>query len=183
MIEQARQRFAGPGFAGDFRVQDMAELDLGRQFDVVLCLFDSIGYTQTNERLQSFLKRVRDHLRPGAVFAFEFWHAAAMLGGFDPVRVRRFASDAGDVVRISETSLRAAEQLSDVRYTVFEPSGDGRYVQFEETQTNRYFLLPEMEMHLTAAGLTAESWFAGYEAGAPVTSDTWHVVCVARRSS
>lgn len=182
MIEQARRRFENSAVSAEFEVQDMVALDLGRQFDAVLCLFDSIGYTQTNEHLQSFLIRVRDHLRPDGVFAFEFWHAAAMLRSFEPARVRRFASEAGDVVRISETSLRPAEQLSDVRYTVFEPVGDNRYVQFCETQTNRYFLIPEMERHLASAELSAQHWFAGYREAGEVSTDTWHVVCLARRA-
>src|SRR6185369_14765987 len=39
-----------------FHHADMADFDLGRRFDVVACLFSSIAYVGTIERLQSAVK-------------------------------------------------------------------------------------------------------------------------------
>ncbi len=36
-----------------FHQADMAEFDLGKQFDVVTCLFSSIGYVKTKARLRA----------------------------------------------------------------------------------------------------------------------------------
>src|SRR5262245_34825049 len=47
MLRIARRRCKGVSFAR----ADMVDLDLRRQFDVVLCLFSSIGYVRTRARL------------------------------------------------------------------------------------------------------------------------------------
>jgi SAM-dependent methyltransferase len=91
MLAQARQKAKEKNSQIEFRQQDMRILDLPeRPFDVTICLFDSIGYVATNENILRVLRGVHSHLRPGGIFIFEFWHAAAMLKNYDPVRVKRW---------------------------------------------------------------------------------------------
>ena len=52
---------------------DMADFDLGRRFDAVLCMFSSIGYVRTEERLRSAAAAMVRHLAPGGVVAIEPW--------------------------------------------------------------------------------------------------------------
>jgi SAM-dependent methyltransferase len=153
----------------------------GIEFDAVYALFDSIGYVQTNEAIAEVLRGVRDALMPGGLFVFEFWHAAAMLREFDPLRVRRWTTDEGEVVRISRTTLDVPRQLSHVAYEITELRRDGTYSRIEEMQTNRYFLVQEMAAFVAAAGLDAVAWFAGFSRDSAIDERTWHVVAVARR--
>ena len=46
-------------------VADMTAFDLGRRFDVVTCLFSSIGYVGTVERLDQAIATMAAHLEPG----------------------------------------------------------------------------------------------------------------------
>src|SRR5262245_36976961 len=39
-----------------FHQGDMTDFNLGRQFDVIVCLFSSIGYAKTKSRLQKAIK-------------------------------------------------------------------------------------------------------------------------------
>lgn len=50
---------------------DMASFSLGRRFDVVLCIFDSINHLLTLEDWRSFLECVHDHLSEGGLFLFD----------------------------------------------------------------------------------------------------------------
>ena len=52
---------------------DMADFTLGDKFDVITCLFSSIGYVRTKERLASTLRSMKLHLRPGGVILLEPW--------------------------------------------------------------------------------------------------------------
>jgi SAM-dependent methyltransferase len=63
MLALARERF--PDVV--FHLGDMVDFDLGRQFDVVTCLFSSIGYTRTVPRLRQAIGTLARHLRPGGV--------------------------------------------------------------------------------------------------------------------
>lgn len=182
MIERARQKAVDRQSRIEFHVADMRSLDLPRRdFDAAICLFDGIGYVQTNESIRTVLRNVREHLRPDGVFLFEFWHAAAMLRGYEPHRVRRFPAGDGEIVRTSETTLDCAAQLAHVKYTIEERHGDGTSATIEETQTNRYFLVQEMAGYLTAVGLEPLAWHAGFDRSAAITPDTWHIVGIARR--
>jgi SAM-dependent methyltransferase len=173
MLNRAR----GKSAAVDFRQQDMSRLDLPeRPFDAAVCLFDSLGYLQTNEAILATLVRVREHLRPGAPFVVEVWHAAAMLRGFDPVRVRSWSSPLGEIVRISETKLRAERALAEVRYTIFDPQPGGTHQLVRETHVNRYFLCEEVRALAQQAGFESVELFAGFDRQRAIDGDTWHVV-------
>src|SRR4051794_2414092 len=71
MLEIARARH--PGVA--FHHGDMLDFDLGRQFDVVVCLFSSIGYMRTAPRLAQAIATMARHVRPGGVLVVEPYFA------------------------------------------------------------------------------------------------------------
>lgn len=56
-----------------FHEADMTDFDLGRQFDVITCMFSSIAYVVTPERLRQTLERFAAHLVPGGVVIIEPW--------------------------------------------------------------------------------------------------------------
>jgi SAM-dependent methyltransferase len=182
MLAIARKKARQFSSKVDFRVQDMTQLaDPDYPFDAVICLFDAIGYVATNERVSRVLQGVYRQLRAEGLFIFEFWHAAAMLRSYDPVRVRRWDTDQGELLRISETNLNCADQLSHVTYSVYELHRDGAYRTLTETQVNRYFLVQEMSYWLTSSGFTPVKWFAGFSDNEIINEETWHVVAVAHR--
>jgi SAM-dependent methyltransferase len=181
MLERARQKAANSHV--EFQLQDMTQLEVnGAPFDAAYCLFDAIGYVGTNEALAKVFRGVHKHLRNDGLFIFEFWHAAAMLRHYDPVRVRRWQQDDSLILRISETSLDYAKQLSSVSYSIYELKNDGTYSSLTETQTNRYFLVQEMAAWLMTNGFTPLKWFAGFTNSETISDETWHIVAVARRS-
>ena len=182
MLRRARQKAAEKHSRVEFQLQDMTDLAVSTEmFDAVICLFDAIGYVRTNEALAKTFHGVHKHLRPNGLFIFEFWHAAAMLRHYDPVRVRRWKTDRSHVLRISETTLDAANQLSSVAYSIYELNDDGTYSNLNETQVNRYFLLQEMAAWLSSTGFEPVKWFAGFTDNEIIDDETWHIVAVARR--
>ena len=56
-----------------FHQGDMTDFDLGRQFDMIVCLFSSIGYVRTKSRLQKAIKTMSGHLLRGGVLLIEPW--------------------------------------------------------------------------------------------------------------
>ena len=183
MLACAREKAQKVNSCVEFRQQDMRTLDVPeRPFDIIICLFDSIGYVATNENISHVLCSVHDHLAPGGLFIFEFWHAGAMLRGYDPVRVRRFKTSVGEIERISETRIDYKEQLCHVLYTVNEMNSNGRYQTLQEMQINRFFLVQEMDFFLTQAGLTPLKWFAGFRDDEEINDTAWHIAAVAQKA-
>jgi SAM-dependent methyltransferase len=69
LLTIARERC--PGIR--FHEADMTRFDLGEKFDVVACLFSSIGYVQTKEKLRESIKAMAMHLQPGGLLIIEPW--------------------------------------------------------------------------------------------------------------
>ncbi|HLZ14567.1 MAG TPA: class I SAM-dependent methyltransferase [Candidatus Saccharimonadales bacterium] len=51
---------------------DMSNFNLGKQFDVVICVFDSINHLEAFEGWQAVFKHASDHLTKGGLFIFDF---------------------------------------------------------------------------------------------------------------
>jgi SAM-dependent methyltransferase len=52
---------------------DMTSFNLGRTFDVVTCLFSSIGYARTDAALRAAIEGMARHVAPGGLLVVEPW--------------------------------------------------------------------------------------------------------------
>ena len=71
MLKAARRKF--PGVA--FHHANMLDFKMRRKFDVITCLFSSIGYVKTVARLNQAIANMSRHLQPGGVLIVEPWFA------------------------------------------------------------------------------------------------------------
>lgn len=182
MLRVARARAASAGSRVQFRCLDMQQIgpDLNG-FDAAICLFDSLGYVRSNDAITATLRGVARALRNDGLFLCELWHAGAMLRGFDPVRVRRWPSPAGELLRVSETSIDCQQQLATVSYDLLELRNDGTYSRIREAQVNRFFLVQEVRALLAGAGLEPLRFLAGFSDSERIDDETWHLVAIARK--
>jgi ubiquinone/menaquinone biosynthesis C-methylase UbiE len=56
-----------------FEVADMLEFDLRQHFDIVTCLFSSIGYVKSVGKLRKAFANMARHLEPGGLLIVEPW--------------------------------------------------------------------------------------------------------------
>ena len=181
LLERAHTNAEAAGIDLRLYEQDMRTLDLGgERFDAVTCLFDSIGYPQTDEGVVAALRGGRDHLVPGGVLAVEFLHAPAMIRGYDPIKVRTWdLPGGGELLRVSRTELDLERSVMHVAYDLLELAAEGTYERAREAQANRYFTVSEMRGLLRAAGLAERDFVAAYATDPAITADTWHVLALA----
>lgn len=105
-----------------FHQADMAQFELGKQFDAITCLFSSIGYVKTKQRLESAVQTMARHLLPGGVLIVEPWFTP---GQWKPGRVSALIVDQPDL-KISRINISEAEGLLSFfvfHYTVGTPQG------------------------------------------------------------
>jgi SAM-dependent methyltransferase len=181
LLSVARRSAAASGSQVQFELQDMRTLDLAtKDFDAAYCLFDSIGYVQTNQAIKETVERVHGHLKKSGLFVFEFWHASAMLRNYEPRRERTWQFGESKLTRVSSTELDVQHQLARVSYTFEEIQPDGTRLTLEEMQVNRYFLVQEMALFIAESGFSPLEWAPAYAGGA-IDADTWHILCVAQK--
>jgi ubiquinone/menaquinone biosynthesis C-methylase UbiE len=105
-----------------FHRADMVEFDLGREFDVVVCLFSSIGYVRTEPRLQQALRSMCRHTRPGGLVIVEPWLRPET---YRPGLVAAVFVDRPDL-KIARMNVARAEggiSVLDFHYLVATPRG------------------------------------------------------------
>lgn len=72
MIAKAREKNKSWRCNVDFRVMDFLDIRLDRTFDIVFCVFDSVNYIHSSQKVLRFLKEVRKVLAPGGLLIFDF---------------------------------------------------------------------------------------------------------------
>lgn len=69
LLEIARQKSPN----ARFEIADMTNFQLGKQYDIVMCLFSAIGYVKTLENVRKTLQCFRNHLSPNGSIIIEPW--------------------------------------------------------------------------------------------------------------
>lgn len=137
--------------AGRFIVADMSEFALRTRYDALICLFSSIGYLKTKERVEQALRCFRHHLRPGSVVLVEPWFAPGELQhGY---RTQHTGEGPGVTVRRDSTTLiegRVSRLLFE--YTIQMRAGIRHSTEVHELGL---FTVDEMLGLFAAAGLRA----------------------------
>ena len=137
---------------GHYSVADMRSFQLAKRYDVVQCLFSSIGYLLTPEDIIAALKCFRAHLAPGGVILVEPWLAPSV---FKPGNPSMITVDRPDlkVCRMSVSSRDG--DISIIHFHYLMGTADG--VRHEE-EIHRLALIPTetMSRYFHAAGLRCE---------------------------
>jgi SAM-dependent methyltransferase len=117
-IRIARQK--NPG--GSFFEADMLSFDLGRRYDVVMCLFSSIAYVKTLAKVRSALENFRRHLAPRGVVLVEPWFGP---GQWHPGSVHMRTAEAEDikVCRMSYSSVSGRVSVLEFHYLIGGAAG------------------------------------------------------------
>jgi SAM-dependent methyltransferase len=152
---------------------DMRDLDLGGRFDVVTCLFSSIGYLATPEELRAGCAALARHLHPGGVLVVEPWlspgvwidgHVAADSGTADGLAVAR-ASRCYRRGRVSGIDMQWLIATSERVDHIVETHEMGLYepVDYEDALAAAGLV----DIELDPAGITGRGLWVATQPGAP----------------
>jgi SAM-dependent methyltransferase len=117
--------------SGEFFRGDMASFDLGRCYDAVLCLFSSIGYVRTPERLLSAARSLHRHLVPGGLALVEPWFAPDRFSG-GTVYLHTVDREDLKICRVSRSEVRGRVSWLEFQYLVADPHGIRHLVEEHE---------------------------------------------------
>jgi SAM-dependent methyltransferase len=148
MLAVARERLPDV----TFHETDMSSFDLGKRFDAVVCMFSSIGYARTEERLREAVAAMARHLETGGVLVVEPWLTPEVWT--DRLVGSVFVQEPElKVARINVGNRRDNISFIDFHYLVGTPDGVEHFTELHELG------LFTVEQHLaafSAVGLDAD---------------------------
>jgi len=162
LLEVARQR--NPGVL--FHQADMIHFELGKRFDVVTCLFSSIGYVRTIENLRRAVNCMAQHVMPGGVVIIEPWFTP------DTWRPRTVHAQFVDepelkIARINTSYVEGRLSYFDLHYLIGTPEGTEHFVEhhemglFEQDEMVAAFEGAGLAVSYDSEGLTGRGLYIG----------------------
>jgi SAM-dependent methyltransferase len=145
MVRLASERFP----AIRFHRGDMIDFDLGRHFDVVTCLFSSIGYVKTAERMRAAIANLARHVCPGGVLIVEPWLTPE---GYREGHLHGLFIDRPDIkiARMNLSEVRDGLSILNLHHMVGKPD---RIEYFTERHELGLFTTEQYRDAFVAAGL------------------------------
>jgi len=122
MLGVARKNIKGV----TFRQADMVKLNLDREFDIVVCLFSSIGYVKTYPNLKKTLFNFARHLKKGGVVIIEPWFTKPTYKVGSP-HLTTYGDDNIKIARESVSRVRGDISIMDMHYLVAERGKDVKH--------------------------------------------------------
>lgn len=158
MIEYAANKARSQKLDVDFRVQDAAELRLGKRFDLVISLFDSLNYILDASALQNAFYRVCEHLHPGGLFVFDMNTELALAGRFFD---QNNLGSGAPVIYEWRSTYDPEARICTVRMSfIYRRRGEEKHVRIVHYQ--RAYGIDEIADMLRRAGLDVLSVYNGY---------------------
>jgi SAM-dependent methyltransferase len=180
MLEEAIRKARSRKLNIDFRVADMRSLKLGRRFDICICMFASIDYLLSYRDLRETFLSIKNHLRKGGLFIFDFWSGTAVLTTHPTDRIKTARSGAIEVIRVAQSVLHPTQNLCDVTYRGFVMNDDKILKSFREKHTVRYYFLEEIRYFLAETGFRSVEFYPFMSLSRKVDAHTWNVACLAK---
>ena len=131
---------------------DIRAVDLGRRFDVITCMFDSLNYLTEPGGVERAVRRAVDHLAEGGLFIFD----VNTFEGLEERWKRTSAVRDDNHVIIVENSFSVEAAVRRILITGFIREGE-LYRKFEEEHFERACPAKEMQAILTRHGLRFEA--------------------------
>jgi SAM-dependent methyltransferase len=148
LLEVARQR--NPEIA--FYQGNMVDFELEQRYDLITCLFSSIGYVKTLENLNRAMKTMADHLAPGGFLLIEPWFTP---DAWQPDTVHALFVDEPElkIARVNTSYADGRLSYFDLHYLIGTPEKTEHFVESHELGL---FERQEMEASFSNAGLQVD---------------------------
>ena len=143
----------------DYYAQGIAQINLSKQYDTAVSLFDSLNYVTDKEELAAGMKKVAEHVATGGLFIFDvntvyalenhFFDRGCMGGDFFPRYI--WTSEYDHSTAICTVNM------------IFEVIENGNIKQFKEVHKQRGYSLEELSGMMTDAGFELLDIFIAYK--------------------
>jgi dTDP-3-amino-3,4,6-trideoxy-alpha-D-glucopyranose N,N-dimethyltransferase len=168
MLRTARKRCPGVRF----HRANMVNFRLRQRFDVIVCLFSSIAYVRTAERLRRTIANLASHLQPGGIVVVEPWFSPDTY--WTGRVVANFVNKPElKIVWMYTSKTEGRTAILDSHYLVGTPKRIDHFTEryevglFRHTQYLKAFQKARLAVHYNSDGLMGRGMYIGLKQQRP----------------
>lgn len=163
MIEKARKKNESMRCNVEFRVMDFLDIQLDQTFDAAFCVFDSVNYLHSPDKVLRFLNESQKVLKPGGLLIFDFTtpknsiQAIQYLNneeGYTDNNHRYFRQSTYDPSQQIHKNEFKIDKLDDDQETVLK--------QFRETHQQKIYTLQQMLDIINQTAYNIKAKYSGF---------------------
>jgi len=136
-----------------FKKADMINMNLNKKFDVITCLFSSIGYVKTYPNLQKTLKNFAKHLKTGGVVIIEPWFTKSAYKAGSP-HMTTYENKDIKIARLAVSKVKGNVSEMDMHYLIAERNKEVKH--FVDRHELGLFDIDKTLQFMKQAGLKAK---------------------------
>ena len=136
-----------------FEQADMIKFDLKKEFDIILCLFSSIGYVKTYANLEKTMLNFKNHLKKGGILIIEPWFTKSTYWDGHP-GMTTYEGEAIKIARLNSSKIEGDISIMEMHYLIAEKDKD--VIHFVDTHELGLFETDKTLDFMEKAGLKAE---------------------------
>jgi SAM-dependent methyltransferase len=177
MLAAADQKIFKAGFSPNLVCQDMRKIKMSRQFDLVLCAFDSLNYLLNEDDLERTLAGVCSLMHESSLFLFDVhteYKFKEILGK------NTFTHQSDDICYIWQNLFNARKNTCSMKLDIFVATGKDAYQRIEEYHEERYYSPELLTDCLIRQGLEVLAIYGDWKHQKP-RSKTERLIFVTRR--
>lgn len=165
----------------NFKVGDIAEVNINKKFDACIAMFAVISYITETSRLIKALANIRKHLKTNGLLIFDVWNGLAVMRILPDLRVKELENENIKILRIAYPNLKAFNHVCEVKYKLLVLDKKNRKcTEFEEDHIVRFYFPQEMIFFLEMAGFEVLKACPFLDLNGHVDEAVWNMTLVAR---
>jgi len=174
MIEIAKQKVP----EANYIVGDMSDFDLNEKFDVVICMFSSLGYLAEQDKVNGFFESVSKHLVEEGLLILDVWNGLGVVK--DPPAIREKIVEDGNlkIVRTSYPNLDVQNFVNNVRFEIKVYENDKLVDEYEEHHKVRFFLPLEIKQYMEDVGINMLHEAPSYNLDETLNDEHWNMILI-----
>jgi ubiquinone/menaquinone biosynthesis C-methylase UbiE len=183
MLEIAKMKLTKASLQNEVKLLqgDVRKIQLKDKYDIIVELFNVVGYQNLNNDLDGNLKEVSRLLKKDGLFMFDCWHTPAVLKDKPIDKTRKVEDGKLSLIRKTSSTLLPTEDIIKINFKVFEKLSTRLIKRTEETHNMRYFSLPEISYFLEQNGLKMIKVVNFLDDKKKVTDDNWNIFVIAKK--
>lgn len=180
MINIAKEKASESGVSIFFSALDLRDLRLNKKFDACICMFSVIDFLIDNKDLSKALLNLREHLKDGSLFIFDFWYGPAVLRILPTPRMKIIEKEDLKVIRFAKPHLDTLHHICEVEYNFMVIDGNLIPYEGKEKHKVRFYFPEEIKHYLEESNFKHLRLCPFLKLNAEPGEKTWNVTAIAQ---